>query len=232
MRRLLIALSMTAWLGAGIPAGADAERTSVFRVEGMTYALCAKAIEKALRGVAGVRSVAVDPEAERVTVVADSALSPERIEQAIESAGSYTAERVASQEPPGAGTEREGRRRARRGPMTGLAALFAHPPALEERRSFVRLTGCSTLQNRARPTASEIRQTKFADRCRHALGPPYVSRAWHRARGNSRQTLSGVPYASGRGILDMLAIDPREPVVVTTAATGGRRILEILGDLR
>ena len=101
MRRWLTALLMTAFLGVGIPALADSEHTSVFRVEGMTCALCGKAIEKALRGVEGIRSVAVDQEAERVTVVAASAVSPDRIEQAIESAGSYAAERVASEETPG-----------------------------------------------------------------------------------------------------------------------------------
>jgi Cu+-exporting ATPase len=69
-------------------------RTSVFRVEGMTCALCAKAIEKTLREIEGVRSVQVDREAEEVAVVAEGDLAFDRIEQAIERAGPYQAELV------------------------------------------------------------------------------------------------------------------------------------------
>jgi Cu+-exporting ATPase len=73
-----------------------AERTSIFRVEGMTCALCGKAIDKSLRQVEGVRRVAIDQEAERVTIVADAAVPTERLEQGIESAGSYKAELLSS----------------------------------------------------------------------------------------------------------------------------------------
>ncbi len=85
-------------LVAGIPSLADTagDRTSVFRVQGMTCALCAKAIERALRSVEGVRSVAVDREAERVTVIADFKVPSERLEQSIESSGSYEAEAIGS----------------------------------------------------------------------------------------------------------------------------------------
>ena len=106
MVRFLMMLSLLATVMAGVPALADpaVDRTSVFRVDGMTCSLCAKAIDKTLRQVEGVRSVAVDQKAERVTVVADAALSPERIEQAIESAGSYEAEPLAGDEAPGSAT--------------------------------------------------------------------------------------------------------------------------------
>lgn len=97
MTRLLTMLSLLAILAAGVPALADParDRTSVFRVEGMTCALCGKAIEKTLRQIEGIRSVTVDQKAERVTVVADAIVSTERIEQSIESAGSYEAEPLA-----------------------------------------------------------------------------------------------------------------------------------------
>ncbi len=96
MRRALIVLSLLATVSLSTPALAQeaAERTSIFRVEGMTCALCGKAIEKTLRQVQGVRSVAVDQKAERVTIVAAAAVSRERLEQGIESAGSYHAELV------------------------------------------------------------------------------------------------------------------------------------------
>ncbi len=106
MLRVLTALALLAMFVVGIPALGDpaADRTSVFRVEGMTCALCGKAIEKALRGVEGVRSVAVDRSAERVTVIADAAVPPQRIEQMIESAGSYEAEPLAADEASGSAT--------------------------------------------------------------------------------------------------------------------------------
>jgi copper chaperone CopZ len=92
MVSLLAALSWSASAAAQESAG----RTSVFRVEGMTCALCGKAIDKALREVEGVRRVAVDVKAERVTIVADAAVPKERLEQGIESAGSYEAELVST----------------------------------------------------------------------------------------------------------------------------------------
>ncbi|MEX2206468.1 MAG: heavy metal-associated domain-containing protein [Myxococcota bacterium] len=97
MKRLLVRLSALAVLLVGTVSIADpaADRTTVFRVGGMACALCGKAIEKTLRQVEGVRSVAVDQKAERVTVVANADVSTERLEQAIESAGSYKAELLA-----------------------------------------------------------------------------------------------------------------------------------------
>jgi len=59
------------------------ERTSVSRVEGMACSPCANAIDKT------------------PTVVADAAVLPERIEQVIESAGSYQAEPLAGDGTPG-----------------------------------------------------------------------------------------------------------------------------------
>ncbi len=58
----------------------------------MTFGLCAKSIDKALRGLDGVRSVEIDREAERVAVVADTSLATDRLEATIESAGRYEAE--------------------------------------------------------------------------------------------------------------------------------------------
>lgn len=106
MTRSLTMLSLLAILVAGVPALADTarDRTSVFRVEGMTCALCGKVIDKTLRQVEGVRSVTVDQKAERVTVVAGAAIPTERLEQGIESAGSYEAELVPSGVEPGSAT--------------------------------------------------------------------------------------------------------------------------------
>jgi len=98
MRRVMLIVSLLAafsW-SAPAPAQESAGRTSIFQVEGMTCALCGKAIDKALREVEGVRSVAVDQKAERVTIVADAAVPRERLEQGIESAGSYKAELVST----------------------------------------------------------------------------------------------------------------------------------------
>ncbi len=65
--------------------------TKVFAVEGMTCALCGKAISKSLRGVEGVREVRVDLDAERVTVVVSPEVGTASLLAAIESAGSYKA---------------------------------------------------------------------------------------------------------------------------------------------
>ena len=94
MGRVLALLPLTAILLIGVPAlaGGGSDQTSTFRVEGMTCGLCAKSIEKALGDVDGVRSVEVDRKAERVTIVADAALTRDRLEETIESAGRYEAE--------------------------------------------------------------------------------------------------------------------------------------------
>ncbi|MCZ6462973.1 MAG: heavy metal-associated domain-containing protein [Proteobacteria bacterium] len=91
MRRRIAALALVGALLAPALAEGGADRTSVFRVEGMTCGLCAKAIEKALGNVQGVQRIEIDQEAERVTVVADAELTPVRLEDAIESAGGYEA---------------------------------------------------------------------------------------------------------------------------------------------
>jgi len=93
MTRSLAVLTLSAILLVGLPSLAGGgDRTSVFHVEGMTCVLCAKAIEKALRDVEGVRGVSIDRELERVTIVADPTLSTDRLEQTIQSAGRYEAD--------------------------------------------------------------------------------------------------------------------------------------------
>ncbi len=66
-------------------------QTQVFAVEGMTCALCSKAISKSLRRVEGVREVRVDQDADRVTVVASTEIDTASLLAAIEAAGSYKA---------------------------------------------------------------------------------------------------------------------------------------------
>lgn len=96
MRSILVALVLGLALVPPPVGAARAAEPAVhdFRVRGMTCALCARAIEKALRRVEGVEEVAVDRDAERVRVVADSALPAEVLEAAIEGAGAYEAEPV------------------------------------------------------------------------------------------------------------------------------------------
>ncbi len=98
-RRLAsVALALTVVWAAPAFSEQGATETQVFAVEGMTCALCGKAISKSLRGVEGVREVRVDQEAERVTVVASPEVATDSLLAAIESAGSYTAAPV---EPAG-----------------------------------------------------------------------------------------------------------------------------------
>ena len=91
MRLLLVVLAVLVGSALPAPAGTPAAEAAVheFRVEGMTCALCARAIEKALQGVEGVKEVGVDRDAERVRVVADAGLSEDALVAAIEAAGSY-----------------------------------------------------------------------------------------------------------------------------------------------
>ena len=77
---------------------ATATQTQVFAVEGMTCAMCGKAISKSLRGVEGVREVRVDEDADRVTVVCSPEIDTASLMAAIEAAGSYRATPV---EPAG-----------------------------------------------------------------------------------------------------------------------------------
>lgn len=87
----VLAIVLPIW-GSGALATDAADRTIVFHVEGMTCALCGKAIKKTLITVEGVRNVVVDRKAERVTVESAADVKPESLEQAIESSGSYRAE--------------------------------------------------------------------------------------------------------------------------------------------
>ena len=100
MTRRLASVSLSLAVLWAVPAFPEprATQTQVFAVEGMTCALCGKAISKSLRGVEGVREVRVDQEAERVTVVASPEVGTASLLAAIESAGSYTAAPV---EPAG-----------------------------------------------------------------------------------------------------------------------------------
>ena len=98
-RRLAsVALALAVLWAAPASPEQGATETQVFAVEGMTCALCGKAISKSLRGVDGVREVRVDQEAERVTVVASTEVAADALLAAIKSAGSYTATPV---EPAG-----------------------------------------------------------------------------------------------------------------------------------
>ncbi len=98
-RRLAsVALALAVLWAAPAFSEQGATETQVFAVEGMTCALCGKAISKSLRGVEGVREVRVDQEAERVTVVTSPEVATDSLLAAIESAGSYTAALV---EPAG-----------------------------------------------------------------------------------------------------------------------------------
>lgn len=93
--RIVLALAAMILLLAGpVPADEASSAAHEFRVTGMTCGLCAKAIEKGLRGVDGVRDVQIDRDAERVRVVASSSLSASVLEAAIEDAGSYEADLV------------------------------------------------------------------------------------------------------------------------------------------
>ncbi|MFQ5699377.1 MAG: heavy-metal-associated domain-containing protein [Myxococcota bacterium] len=89
---LTLALLLAAPLGAEEPA----PRVHEFQVTGMTCGLCAKAVEKGLRGVEGVRDVTIDRQAERVRVIASPGLGDDILEAAIEGAGSYQAEPIPS----------------------------------------------------------------------------------------------------------------------------------------
>ena len=78
------------------PARAGDAGQSTFSVQGMTCALCGKAISKALYQVEGVSHVEVDQRAERVVVVTTAEVSEATLEDTIESAGGFEAEPVPS----------------------------------------------------------------------------------------------------------------------------------------
>ncbi len=98
-RRLAsVALALAVLWAAPVFAEQDATDTQIFAVEGMTCALCGKAISKSLREVEGVREIQVDQDAERVIVVTSPEVAADSLLAAIESAGNYTASLV---EPAG-----------------------------------------------------------------------------------------------------------------------------------
>ncbi|GAB4124161.1 MAG: hypothetical protein Kow00104_08590 [Rhodothalassiaceae bacterium] len=88
-RRLILATALLAigglgWLGAGTaptpaaeptPRGQTADVQAVFAISNMTCALCPITVKKAMEGVAGVKSVAVDFDAKTATVVFDPAVT-------------------------------------------------------------------------------------------------------------------------------------------------------------
>jgi copper chaperone CopZ len=88
-----------AFLFAGTSASENPEsdQTRVYQVEGMTCALCDKAIQKSLRTVEGVKSVDVDRDTKRVTVTAAPTVEANSLEHAIESAGRFTATQLDAQ---------------------------------------------------------------------------------------------------------------------------------------
>tara|TARA_R110000868_G_scaffold80512_9_gene228777 strand:+ start:1624 stop:1911 length:288 start_codon:yes stop_codon:yes gene_type:complete len=64
------------------------EKTTTFAVEGMYCALCPVTVRKAMEGVTGVKSVAVDFEAKTAAVTFDPSLAtPEQIAEASSMAG-------------------------------------------------------------------------------------------------------------------------------------------------
>jgi copper chaperone CopZ len=90
--RIAILISLVGLLASSSASAED--QTQVFAVQGMTCALCGKAIEKSVRAVEGVRDVRVDQKSERVTVVTSAELDGALLIEAIESAGRYTAHPV------------------------------------------------------------------------------------------------------------------------------------------
>jgi len=56
-------------------------------VNGMSCGGCAASVERALRAVAGVRTVSVDLAAAKAHVEGDETISPEALRQAVEAAG-------------------------------------------------------------------------------------------------------------------------------------------------
>ncbi len=80
--------------GTSVSANPESDQTRVYKVEGMTCALCNKAIQKSLRQVEGVKSVDVDRATKRVTVTAAPTVEPDSLKHAIESAGRFTATRI------------------------------------------------------------------------------------------------------------------------------------------
>ena len=115
MRRSFVLISIWVVMLWGAPAGSQSleTRTSTFRVAGMTCPLCAKAIEKTLAAIGGVRHVTIDQPSGRVIVSADRSVATRRIELGIESGGPYEAELVSTNDShrrPGKGSDPDGTR--------------------------------------------------------------------------------------------------------------------------
>ena len=96
MLRTHLFILFVSLLFAGTSAVADLEsdQTRTYKVEGMTCALCPKAIQKSLRQVEGVKSIDVDRAAERVTITFAPTVEADSLKDAIESAGGFTATRL------------------------------------------------------------------------------------------------------------------------------------------
>ena len=90
-----VALALMSLTLAGALGAADLEaKTTAFHVEGMTCGLCGRAISKSVKSLEGVKDVSVDREEKRVEIAAESGVSAEVLEQAIESAGHFEAELI------------------------------------------------------------------------------------------------------------------------------------------
>ncbi len=89
--RVFILFVALLFVGTSAVADPESDQTRIYKVEGMTCALCPKAIQKSLRQVEGVKDVDVDRAAERVTVTAAPTVEADSLEHAIESAGRFTA---------------------------------------------------------------------------------------------------------------------------------------------
>ncbi|MEQ8322026.1 MAG: heavy-metal-associated domain-containing protein [Rhodospirillales bacterium] len=80
----LLTLGGVAWMTGSIvtPVAAQsaavqvaAAQTATFKIENMTCALCPVTVKKAMEGVAGVKSVAIDFDGKTATVIFDSSMT-------------------------------------------------------------------------------------------------------------------------------------------------------------
>lgn len=93
MIRITVFTLLFALFFASATTAQASEQTSSFDVEGMTCALCPKAIRKSLNSIEGVKDVSIDENSGRVTITADSDVEAASLKHAIESAGNFTATR-------------------------------------------------------------------------------------------------------------------------------------------
>ncbi len=94
---VLVLFLALVFAGTSASENPESDQTRVYKVEGMTCALCNKAIQKSLRQVEGVKSVDVDRATKRVTITAAPTVEPNSLKHAIESAGRFTATRLEAQ---------------------------------------------------------------------------------------------------------------------------------------